>query len=389
MSSLLPLATETWDAAEYAALRRVMDSGRFTMGPEVKAFERAFAEHFGTRFAVMVNSGSSANLLMIAALLYHPERKLEANCEIIVPAVSWSTTFYPVHQLGMRLRFVDIDLSTLNMTVEDVERAITPDTRAVLAVNLLGNPCELDRLRALCDARGLVLLEDNCESMGAKLKERSTGTFGICGSFSTFFSHHISTMEGGVVVTNDECLYHVMLSLRAHGWLREQPETSHLHVDVDDFSRQFRFVLPGYNLRPLEMSGALGLEQLKKLPGIISARRDNAMSFKRIFSEHPGIQIQSEIGESSWFGFSMIMRGPLESHRARVVDAFRTSGIETRPIVAGNFLANPVIKYLNYSVAFSLPNAEKVDRDGLFIGNHHYSVENALVHAKKIIDSCI
>lgn len=384
--SLLPLATETWDTAEFEAIQRVIASGRFTMGPEVKAFETQFAQFFGSKYAVMVNSGSSANLLMLAGVLYHEGLGIRAGDEVIVPAVSWSTTYYPVHQLGMDLRFVDIDPNTLNIDVERVTAAITPRTKAILAVNLLGNPCELAKLKAICDAHGLILLEDNCESMGATLEGRQAGAWGLAGSFSTFFSHHISTMEGGVVVTDDEDLYHIMLSLRAHGWLRDQPAHSKLNIEVDDFMRQFRFVLPGYNLRPLEMSGAIGQEQLRKLPGLVAARRTNAETFKALFANHPAVQIQAETGESSWFGFALVMRGPLEGRRSALNAALRDAGVDTRPIVTGNFVNNPVIQHLRHTVSGELTAADRIDSEGLFFGNHHYPVQEALARCRAIVD---
>ncbi|MGH1590643.1 DegT/DnrJ/EryC1/StrS family aminotransferase [Methylobacterium phyllosphaerae] len=381
----LPLATETWDDAELQAIERVLKSRRFTMGEEVRSFEIDFAKTFGSRFAIMTNSGSSANLLMLSGLLYHPRKLLTERCEIIVPTVSWSTTYYPINQLNMDMRFVDIDITTLNSPVESIREAITERTRAVLAVNLLGNPCQLDKIKALCDEFNILLIEDNCESMGASLNGKFTGTFGICGSFSTYFSHHISTMEGGLVVTDDEELYHTMLSLRAHGWLREQPKHSHLYQEIDEFNRSFRFVLPGYNLRPLEMSGAIGKEQLRKLPGFVEHRRKNADRFTEIFCDQAFAIIQREIGKSSWFGFSLVLGGALEGRRAEVVRFLNKAGIETRPIVSGNFLANPVIEHLRYTISGGVSNAERVDRDGLFIGNHHYEIGPSLVEAFDIL----
>lgn len=386
-SPLLPLATETWDAEELAAIDRVVASRRFTMGPEVRAFETQFAAHFGARHAVMVNSGSSANLIALAGALYHPKKPFEPGDQIIVPAVSWSTTFYPVHQLGLELRFVDVDAETLNMRVADVEAAITNRTRGVLAVNLLGNPCDLNGLRTLCDARGLTLIEDNCESMGARVDGRDAGTWGLAGTFSTFFSHHISTMEGGVIVTDDTALYNTMVSLRAHGWLREQPADSHLNIEVDDFVRLFRFVLPGYNVRPLEMSGAIGQAQLRKLPALVAARRANAVHFQRLFADCEDIQIQRETGESSWFGFAMVLRGRLAGRRAELVAALREAGVEARPIVAGNFTLNPVLKHLRHAVPGPLPNADRIDAEGLFIGNHHFDIAEALARCREIVET--
>ena len=168
-------------------------------------------------------------------------------------------------------KFVDIDLYTLNYDLSALEDAITDQTRAIMIVNLLGNPNNFEKIKELHRTRNILLLEDNCESMGAKFQNKYTGTFGIMGTFSSFFSHHISTMEGGIVVTDDEELYHIMLSMRSHGWTRNLPiENKVTGIKSDDaFEESFNFVLPGYNLRPLEMSGALGLEQIKKLPTLI------------------------------------------------------------------------------------------------------------------------
>lgn len=369
-----PLATDSWDDKELRAIQRVVESNRFTMGPEVAAFERAFAEHFGAAHAVMVNSGSSANLLAIAGLVHHPDGPLSPGDEVIVPAVSWSTTYFPVQQYGMSLRFVDVDPHTLNLDLDRLESAITPRSRAVFAVNLLGNPVDFERLRALCDRRHMLLIEDNCESMGARLNGRFAGTFGLCGTFSTFFSHHISTMEGGVVVTDDTVLYRTMLSLRAHGWVREQPADSHLAIDDSDFVKMFRFVLPGYNLRPLEMSGAIGREQLTKLPALVEGRRRNANLFREACGSIDGIRLQRETGESSWFGFSLVLEGRLAGRRPALVDALTEAGIESRPVVSGNFVRNPVVDRLDHSIGSSLEAADQIDANGLFVGNHHFDM---------------
>jgi CDP-6-deoxy-D-xylo-4-hexulose-3-dehydrase len=273
MTFRYPLATSSWDQAEYDAIQRVIASDRYSMGEEVASFEAQFAKQFGVAHAVMVNSGSSANLLMTAALFYTSNSliRLQRGDEVIVPAVSWSTTYAPLGQYGLRMKFVDIDMLTLNYDLDALAEAVTDRTRAIMVVNLLGNPNDFDRIRAIIGDRDIVMIEDNCESMGATFGGRQCGTHGIMGSYSAFFSHHISTMEGGIVTTDDEELYHVMLSLRAHGWTRNLPKFNRLTGEKSDdiFEESFRFVLPGYNLRPLEMSGAIGQEQLKKLPQLI------------------------------------------------------------------------------------------------------------------------
>ena len=370
-----PLSTSTWGEEEVAAIHRVIASERYTMGPEVAAFEKEFAAFFGSRHAVMVNSGSSANLLAVAGLRYHPDTLLRPGDEILVPAVSWSTTFFPVHQLGFILRFVDVDRNTLNLDLNRLEAAATTKTRGVFAVNLLGNPNDFTSLKDFCDGNDLVLIEDNCESMGAMHNERYSGTFGQCGTFSTFFSHHISTMEGGVIVTDDTALFHTLLALRAHGWVREQPRGSHLHIAVDEFEQWFRFVLPGFNVRPLEMSGAIGRSQLRKLPFFLDVRRRNAQFYRQFCGDISGIRLQEETGRSSWFGFSFLLEGPLAGKRKSLVGKFAAEGIECRPIVAGNFLNNPVIRHLNHRTSSTLEVAETIDHNGLFVGNQHLDLE--------------
>lgn len=387
LKAAYPLATSTWDQDEYDALHSVIAKGRFTMGPEVAAFEQEFARFFGTEFAVMVNSGSSANLIALAALVLNPDVDLNPGDEVIVPAVSWATTYYPVNQLGLRLKFVDVNVESLNIDVDAIVQAITPRTKAVLAVSLLGNPVEFARITKLCRDHKLVLIEDNCESMGAEVEGKYAGTYGMVGTFSTFFSHHISTMEGGVIVTNDRYTYEAMVSLRAHGWTRELDSENLIYPKSGNpFEDSFRFVLPGYNVRPLEMSGALGRQQLRKLPAIIDGRRKNGEHFVERFADNPSIRIQRIHGTSSWFGFSLVLEGSLAGRREEVVAALTAANIESRPIVAGNFTRNPVMRHLNALVPDQLPAADKIHDDGLFVGNHHYPVPESIDYLAETLD---
>lgn len=382
MSSQFPLATSSWEEEEYNAMQRVIASGSFTMGNEVATFEHDFASYVGSRYCVMVNSGSSANLLMVAALFYTRNRdlRLKRGDEIIVPAVSWSTTYYPLYQYGLKIKFVDIDLHTLNYDLSQLESAVTERTRAIMAVNLLGNPNDFAAVKALIGNRNIVLIEDNCESMGATFQGRAAGTFGLMGSFSSFFSHHISTMEGGLVVTDDEETYQILLSLRAHGWTRNLPKHNLVCGEKSDdpFEESFRFVLPGYNVRPLEIEGAIGIEQVKRLPMLISKRRENGRLLQERLSNHPHLLIQQEIGESSWFGFSLVIRPGSDWTRKYLVSRLGELGFECRPIVAGNFAKNEVVKYFDSEVHGQLKNADHIDRNGVFIGNHHYPIVEAI-----------
>lgn len=381
-----PLASDTWDHREVEAIQAVIRSGRYTMGPMVAKFEREFAANFGSRNAVMVNSGSTANLLMVGSVVLNPKYDLSPGDEVIVPAVSWSTTYFPLTQYGLKLIFVDIDKDTLNLDSDKVEAAISPKTKAILAVNLLGNSCCWNRLRSIAAARDLILLEDNCESLGATYEGRALGTIGSVGTFSFFFSHHMQTMEGGMLLTNDSELAEYMRSMRAHGWIRDLPHANSLHVKSGDpFEDSFKFVLPGYSVRPLEMSGAVGSAQLQKLPAMLEARRRNSYMFQGCFGRNPNIRLQKEVGNSSWFGFSMVLQGSLAGRRKELIKALTAAGIETRPIVAGNFTKNPVITMCPHEVRGGLPAADDIDANGFFVGNDSRDLSEEILHLESAI----
>jgi len=390
MKVKFPLATSSWDASEYNAIQEVIDSGHFSMGSKVAECERNFARFFGSSFAVMVNSGSSANLLMVAGLMFRKSNKLVPGDEVIVPAVSWSTSYYPLAQYGLKLVFVDIDRATLNYDLNALEEAAkSKDVKLIMCVNLLGNPNDFISIQAIAEKNGQEIIEDNCESLGASLNGKMAGTWGIAGSFSSFFSHHISTMEGGFVVTDDEELFHLMLSLRAHGWTRNLPDDNLICMKSQDhFEESFRFILPGYNLRPLEMSGALGIEQLKKLPSIIQGRRENAIGFLEAIKPFNFISPQKETGTSSWFGFSITLNEKTDKDRAHFLKTFSNHGYEVRPVVAGNFTKQDVMKYLNHRIHGDLKNANYVDSKSFFIGNHHYPMIDALNTLPTVLETC-
>lgn len=382
------LSNDTWDEKELEAAHKVIDSRFFTMGEKVKQYEKDFADKFGSKYAVMSNSGSSANLLMMAALLY--SGRLKRGDEVLVTAVSWSTTYFPIFQMGFKLRFVDIDLETLNVDVETLEAAITSKTKAVMIVNLLGNPNEFAEIQKICDRHDLLLLEDNCESMGATYDGKMAGTFGVIGSFSTYFSHHLCTMEGGMNVTDDEELYHYMLSIRSHGWTRHLPDESSIYKKLGDpFYESFNFIMPGFNVRPLEIEAATGIEQLHKLDKFIEQRRKNAGLFKERIENETEFLTQKEIGKASWFGFAIILPDKIKGKRSLYTDALRNSGIEVRPIVAGNFVRQRALRFLDYSVSGMLKNADYIHDNGFFVGNHSIEMSdniNFLIDVLKSIN---
>ena len=368
-----PLAADPWDEDEACRIGRIVESGRRTMGEEVAAFERELADFVGARHAVAVNSGSSANLLVVAALRYHSAHRLERGAEVIVPALAWSTTYAPLQQYGLRIRLVDVDALTFNAAADAMLAAVTPDTRAVLAVHALGNPCRTDILRAELPER-VVLIEDACDALGAVLDGRYCGTFGLAGTFSTFFSHQITTGEGGVVVTDNDELYHLALVLRAHGWTRDLPAPNALAARGSDaFAERFRFILPGYNLRPTEIQAAAGRAQLRKLPAMLEARRANARRVHAYLNDAPWLVAQRLTGIAAPLAFGLVLGDDAPVGRADLVAALARHGIDSRPILAGNIARTEMMAHLD-AEAPDLPGADRLHSFGLMIGNFGHAL---------------
>ena len=380
------LASSSWDEKEILAINKVIEKNDYTMGDAVKQFEADFAKFTGNKYCVMVNSGSSANLLAVAALFYRKENPLKRGDEVIVPAVSWATTYYPLYQYGLKLKFVDVDLETLNFDIEELKKAVTDKTRMIFAVNLLGNPNDYDEIKNIISGKNIILIEDNCESLGGIYKGKQLGSIGLMGTYSTFFSHHMATMEGGLVGTDDEELYHILLSIRSHGWTRHLPENNKICVKSSNpFDESFRFILPGYNVRPVEMMGAIGIEQLKKLPEFLDYRRKNAKYFCELFGKDERFIIQKEIETSSWFGFSFIIKDQAIK-REDIIEKLTKANIDTRPIVAGNFARKEVVKWFDYEIFGDLKNADYIDKNGFFVGNHQFDIKDKLLYLKEVLE---
>ena len=381
------LAADTWGPEERAAIQNVVNSGRLTMGPKVAEFEAAFAKYFGRRHAVMVNSGSSGNLVGIASLFYRSENPLKRGDEVIVPAIAWSTTYSPLQQYGLKLRFVDVELDTLNMDVRRLDEALNAKTRMIVGVSILGNPAALDKMRKFAEQHGLIFFEDNCESMDAELGGQKTGSFGDISTFSTFFSHHISTIEGGVITTDDDELNALARSIRTHGWTRDLPDTLKLSERRDDdFYEAYRFILPGYNVRPQEINAAVGLEQLKKLPYMTDVRRRNWLTFSNLFKDDDRFIIQRENGKSSCFSFTLILNPEKLINRNKVLDALTEGGIGYRLITGGCFPRHDVIQYFDFELVGEMTNGNVTHDNGFFVGNHPFDLTSQIERFHAIMD---
>jgi CDP-6-deoxy-D-xylo-4-hexulose-3-dehydrase len=364
----------TFGADEINAMLECLLTTQVTMGEQVRGFERAFADYHGWAHGVMSNSGSSANLLAIAALA-NPAMTdgLRPGDEVIVPALSWSTTVWPLIQLGLKPVIVDIDPSTLNIAPDQIEKAIGPKTRGAMIVPVYGNPCDMDAITDICARRGLMLIEDCCEALGAFHGGEPVGTFGRAATFSFYYSHHITTLEGGITVTGDFELAEMMRILRAHGWTREVEDKQRWHGRYPDFDKRFLFVNLGYNLRPTELAGAMGLVQLPQLADFVRIRRENAAWFRKTlsrFEQFFAFQSETPQGESSWFGFPLILKPGAPFTVADLTGHLNTAGIETRPIICGNIARQPALQHYEHRVAGQMENANMVMERAFSFGNH-------------------
>jgi CDP-6-deoxy-D-xylo-4-hexulose-3-dehydrase len=371
---IVRLHEPTFSGDEIWAAVECMLTTQVTMGAKVRAFEEEFAKHFGYAEAVMVNSGSSANLLAVAALC-NPvvPGHLKPGDEVIVPALCWSTTVWPLIQCGLVPVVVDIDPVTLNIDPGEIERAIGPKTRAIKLVHVYGNPCDMDAIGKLCAKHDLQLIEDSCEALGAFYDGKAVGRFGRVGTFSFYYSHHMTTLEGGMCVTDDAEFAETMRILRAHGWVRETKNRQRYLDQYPDIDPRFLFVNVGYNLRATELQGAMGSVQLPKLDGYIRQRKENADWLRQEFARFGNlVRCQEETPGSlhSWFGFPM-QQTPGAPYSVKDLCRFLNARkIETRPVIAGNIAAQPAMKLYAHRVQGDLHHADHIMQNGFVLPNH-------------------
>ena len=373
-SPVVRLHEPTFGADEIMAAVECLLTTRVTLGDKVKSFEKEFAGRYGWSHAVMNNSGSSANLLAVAAIA-NPETKdgLKPGDEVIVPALSWSTTVWPLVQCGLVPVVVDIDPATLNIDPAEIERAIGPRTRGVMIVPVYGNPCDMTAIVDICRRRNLVLIEDCCEALGAYYDGIPVGRFGRVATFSFYYSHHITTLEGGICVTDDFELAEMMRVLRAHGWVRELDKPEPYYNRYPDIDKRFLFINVGYNLRPTELAGAMGSVQLPKLEGFVDARRASAAWFRRTLAQYEdffAFQDETPKGRSSWFGFALRLKKSAPFSVPDLTKALNKASIETRPIICGNIARQPAMKLYPHRVVGDLKHATDVMVNAFSFGNH-------------------
>lgn len=374
-----PLSMATYDVEEILAAVDSMCSFRTTMWEKTVKFERQFSALLGYPETVMVNSGSSADLLIAFALVNPQIKLLSPGDEVLVPSVTWPTQIWSAMMAGLKVRFVDTDPSTLNMDLQDLEAKIRPSTRAISLVHLMGNPCDMDRILALCQKHDLVLIEDCCEATGAKFKGQAVGTFGWAGSFSFFFSHHISTMEGGMIVCVDQSLSDVFRLLRAHGWARN---TKYLEIEPQaGLDPRYTFTNWGFNVRPTELQAGFGLEQLKRLPAFNAQRAKNVAYFRKYLCRYNDLMRLMDVhsqAECTWFALPIVLTEDCSFTKTKLLSYLESQGIETRPIVAGNLALQPVCQLFPELQNENLSGASIVHERGFYLGLHPIDSTQAL-----------
>jgi CDP-6-deoxy-D-xylo-4-hexulose-3-dehydrase len=292
---------------------------------------------------------------------------------VIVPALSWSTSIWPVLQVGAVPVFVDCDPETLQLSPAAIAAAITPKTAAILVVHVLGGACNVADIRALARDKGLWLIEDTCESLGVEWDGQKAGSFGDVGTFSFYFSHHITTIEGGMITTSDAQLADLLRSMRSHGWARSMSNASDIAKQYPDIDPRFLFVTTGFNLRPTEINAAIGLEQLKRLDGFNARRREIGERFDRGFARlHQSGDLQlirtDPRCRPAPFGYPVLCRSP--QVRAALRDHLEAAGVETRPIICGNMVRQPAFQHLPHRASGLLDGADRVMDCGLYWGPH-------------------
>ena len=369
---------------EIQAVIDVMRSGQVTSGAKVKEFEKAFPG----KHAVMCNSGSSANLLAIAALCdpATPNR-LKRGDGVIVSAVSWSTTIWPLVQYGLVPVIVDIDPLTLNMDPAEAEKAASSGARAIMPVHVYGNPCNITELSLLHGNHWRIW--DCCEALGATWEEEPVENWGEFSTASFYFSHHITTIEGGVVCAPTPTMVDRLRILRSHGWTRDLEDDSKYRDAHPDIDPSFLFVGAGYNLRSTEMAAAMGLVQLPKLAGFVNTRRVVAKLLIQIFEPYENWltwQHETLNGRSSWLGFPIVIKDDAPFTAKDMRGAFDKAGIETRPIICGNIALQPGMKQYPHKIIGDLPNATRAMKNGLAIGCHQGMDEEACDYVRKVLN---
>jgi len=383
MLKSFPLSFDDFDHQNTQDIVNIFKSKKYTMGKYVEKFEKKIAKWLGIKNAIMVNSGSSANLLLITSLLYRTKKTnlLKRGDEILLPALSWPTTIWPIIQLGLKPVLTDIDINSLAIDLKSAKKMLSKKTKAMFLIHVMGQACNMDVYKKFCLKNKLILLEDCCESFGAFYKKKSVGSFGYGGTLSHYFSHHLPTIEGGTILTNNNALANDLKSLRSHGWIRDRKDKIRFKIKDNKIDKRWLFVLPGYNVRPTEIQGKLGINQLGKIKNKLNKRDlivkkihkiiSNSKSSLKIIGDEFVIKkkINMSDRQHSWMNIPILITSK-KIKTTEVIKIFENLGIETRPIISGNITKHPVFKKLDYKKDINLKNTNIIHKKGFLIGCH-------------------
>lgn len=367
---------------------KVIMSGQLTMAKKTQEFEKNFAKKLKAKYAVMVNSGSSANLLSTFAAC-NPMRnnKFKVGDEALIPSLCWPTSLWPLVQAGLKPKFIDVDHKTLNVRAEDIIKNISKKTKVILLIHVLGNSTDIDLIRRVAKKRKIILIEDTCESLGAKYKKKYLGTFGDFGTYSFYYSHQISSGEGGMVVCNSFEDYQLLLSMRAHGWSRNLKVHKNIEKKYPNLDKRFVFVNSGFNLRPTDIAASIGNSQFSRLNTFIKVRKKNRIKIikslknsKKWKNQYDFLNINKNVNPS-FFGFPIIISEKYKNSKKKLLKRLESLGIESRPIISGNFLNQPAAKLFKFNQrANDFPNSQIVEDRGFFIGLHSKPINSKILN---------
>ena len=372
--SRIPLAIPPYGSKEVIESLESLLSMKTTAGTKVRKFEKKFSNYIGGKYGIMVNSGSSANLLALS-ILSNPllKNRIKPGDEIITPAVTWATTVYPICNINAIPRIVDVNLCDYTIDPDSIEKAINKKTKAIMIVHLLGNPCNMKAIVKIAKKHKLWLIEDACEAHGAKFSGKHVGTFGDLATFSFFASHHITTMEGGMITTNNKMLNEIGKSMRTFGWSRDLSSKKQLEKKYPNIDSRFLFVNTGFNFRPTELQGAFGIHQIGKLEKLVKLRITNAEYWNKKLKRFSNLLLtKKDVGRrKSYLFYPITVKKNKFFKKKDLVNELEKHGIETRSVMAGNITKQPVAKILKLKKSGDLKNSDYIHENSFVIGNHH------------------
>jgi len=371
-----PLSSDNLRNKDLVEATKVLFSRQLTMSKVTKNFEDVFKKKLNLNYSLMVNSGSSANLLALQCLINpYREKRLKPGDEVLIPAVCWSTSLWPIIQSGLKPVFVDVDQNTFNISIKDLESKINKKTRALMLVHVLGNAVDMDKLLKIVKKKKLILIEDTCESLGSKFRNKHLGSFGDFATFSFYYSHQITSGEGGMISCKSSKDFEILKALRSHGYSRVLKNRKKIEKKYNKIDSRFLFTNSGFNFRPTEIQAAIGLSQFKSLDDFAKQRSLNrkkiiqSLMRDKLWKNQVSFLSENKNVKASWFALPILLNAKYKNIKPKIIKRLNDLGIDTRPIISGNFTRQPAIKKYNIlKKRMSFPNADHINDLGFFIG---------------------